>query len=67
MVQKYPDQPAKPVCNCADGLCRSKPLRQATIDNFEDASFDLYRGVDSLIENACKTLGVWRRWEHKPT
>jgi hypothetical protein len=51
-MQDEPDQPTLPMGNGADGLVMSQARDRAAIDNLEDASFGLYRGVGSLIEEA---------------
>src|SRR6266851_8460770 len=50
-MQNYPDQPAEPMGNRPDGLLVSQARHQAAIHDLEDASFDLDRGVGTLIEN----------------
>src|SRR5713101_4191793 len=52
LVQNQPDEPTKPIANCADGLIVSQAWHQAAVHDFEDASFVLDRSICGLIENA---------------
>jgi len=52
MVQNNPDQPAKTGGQWRQWLVQIQAAEPSALHNFEDASFDLYRGVGSLIENA---------------
>jgi hypothetical protein len=52
LVQNQPDEPTKPIANCADGLIVSQARHQAAVHDFEDASFVLNRSIGGLIENA---------------
>src|SRR5437879_5406192 len=51
-MQNLPDQPTKAMGNRPDGLWVPQARYQTAIHNLEDASFDLDRGVGTLIENA---------------
>jgi len=50
LVQDQPDQTTLSMCNDADGLIMSEARDATAIDDLEDASFDFYGGVSSLIE-----------------
>jgi hypothetical protein len=49
-MQNQPDQTRLSMGNDANGLIMSEARDAAAIDNLEDASFDFYGGVGSLIE-----------------
>ena len=49
-MQDQPDQTTLPMGNDPDGLIMSESRDATAIDNLEDASFDSYGGVSSLIE-----------------
>ena len=49
-VQDQPDQTTLSMRNDPDGLIMSEARDATTIRNLEDASFDFYGGVSSLIE-----------------
>ena len=55
-MQNLPDQATLPMGNRSGGLLIPEPRYRAAIDNLEDASFGLYCGVGSLIENAPHAL-----------
>jgi hypothetical protein len=50
LMQNQPDQTTLSMGNNADGLIMSEAWDATAIDNLEDASFDFYSGVGSLIE-----------------
>jgi hypothetical protein len=49
-MQDQPDQTTLSMRNDPDGLIMSEARDATAIDNFEDASFNFYGGVSSLIE-----------------
>ncbi len=49
-MEDQPDQTTLSMRNDSDGLIVSESRDTTAIDNFEDASFDFYGGVGSLIE-----------------
>ena len=49
-MQDQPDQTTLSMRNDPDGLIMSEARDRAAIDDLEDASFDFYGGVSSLIE-----------------
>jgi hypothetical protein len=49
-MENQPDQTTLSMSNDADGLIMSEASDATAIDNLEDASFDFYGGVSSLIE-----------------
>jgi len=49
-VQDQPDQTTLSMRNDPDGLIMSEAWDATTIGNLEDAAFDFYGGVSSLIE-----------------
>jgi hypothetical protein len=51
-VQDLPDQAAKPMGNHSDGLIVPQARHIAAIEDLEDASFSLHRGLGRLIEKA---------------
>ena len=61
LVQDLPDQAAKPMGNHSDRLIMPQPRHIAAIEDFEDASFLLDRGVGGLIENAAHGAVTLRR------
>jgi hypothetical protein len=50
-MENNPDEAAKPMGNGPDGLIVSQARHQSAIDNLENGSFRLSRGVGSLIQN----------------
>jgi len=50
LMQNQPDQTTLSMSNDADGLIMSEARDATAIDDLEDASFDFYGGVSSLIE-----------------
>jgi hypothetical protein len=51
-MKNDPDETAKPMGNGPDGLIVSQARYQTAIDNLENGSFGLGRGIGSLIQNA---------------
>jgi hypothetical protein len=51
-MENDPDEAAKPMGNGPDGLIVPQARYQSAIDDLEDGSFRLGRGVGSLIQNA---------------
>ncbi len=51
-MQNDPDQATEPMGDGGDGLIVSQARHQSAIDDLENGSFRLDRGVGSLIENA---------------
>ena len=51
-MQDQPDQATLSMRNGPDGLIMSEARDATAIDDLEDASFDFYGGVSSLIEQA---------------
>src|ERR1700732_4569838 len=51
-MQNDPDQATEPVGDGPDGLLVSQARHQSAIDDLENGSFRLDRGVSTLIENA---------------
>ena len=49
-MQDQPDQTTLSMRNDPDGLIMSEVRDTTATDNLEDASFDFYGGVSSLIE-----------------
>jgi hypothetical protein len=49
-MQNQPDQATLSMGDDADGSIMSEARDATAIDNLEDASFDFYSGVGSLIE-----------------
>jgi hypothetical protein len=49
-MQNQPDQTTLSMRNDPDGLIMSEARDATAIDNLEDAPFDFYGGVSSLIE-----------------
>jgi hypothetical protein len=52
VVEDLPNEPTESVRNRSDGLRVAEADDQASIHDFEDAPFGLYRGVRRLIEEA---------------
>jgi len=51
-MENDPDEATKPMGDSPDCLIMSQSRYQAAIDNLENGSFRLGRGVGSLIQNA---------------
>ena len=55
-MENDPDEATKPMGDGPDGLIVSQSRYQSAIDNLENGSFRLGRGVGSLIQNG----RMWR-------
>ena len=60
-MEDQPDQTTLSMRNDPDGLIMSEALDATAIDDLENASFDFYGGVSSLIEQAPHVTVALRR------
>jgi hypothetical protein len=60
-MENDPDEAAKPMGNGPDGLIVAQARYQSAIDNLENGSFRLGRGVGGLIQNAPHVAVALRR------